>query len=464
MDTMPIFLRSNATRALLIGDGPQTTAKARILLQADIRITVLGNNAPCDSLQQLIDREGLTLLTKHFETEDLDHHDMVVVADMSAADAAQIAAAARRRHIPVNVVDRPELCSFYFAAMVEREPMVVAIGSQGQAPVLSHYLRRKIEQSLPAQLGELAPLIREYRERVKALIPSASERLVFWEALLDGPLAGGAGGSGAEAAQLVEEALAARADNREINATVYLIGAGPGDPDLLTVKALRLLQQADVVVYDRLVSPAILALSRRDAERIDVGKRMGNHTLPQEEINRLLVRLSREGKRVVRLKGGDPFIFGRGGEEIEELLEENIPFQVVPGITAASGSATYCGIPLTHRDHAQSVTFVTGHLKQGELNLKWESLAQPQQTVVFYMGLTSLPLIAEQLQAHGQASDTPVALVHRATTPHQRLLIGRLDNIADLAREHAFKSPSLIIIGSVVSLAEKLKPEGCVIQ
>ncbi len=463
MDTLPIFLRSNATRALLVGSGPQATAKARLLIQANISITVLCDVAS-EALEQLIDRANLTHRAKDFESEDLEQHDMVVVGDTPIEEAENIVAKAHQRRIPVNVVDQPQLCSFYFAAMVDRSPITVAVGSQGHSPVLSHYLRYRIERSLPRPLEPLMQITREYQQRVESQISSESERQAFWQQTLDGPVSELTRAGDPLPASLIDEALAAWSEQRKNSGTVYLIGAGPGDPDLLTVKALRLLQQADVVVYDRLVSAEILKLCRDDAERINVGKSMGLHTLPQEQINQLLVTLSRQGKRVVRLKGGDPFIFGRGGEEIEELLDADIRFQVIPGITAASGSSTYCGIPLTHRDHAQSVTFVTGHLKDGELNLKWDSLAQPRQTVVFYMGLTALPTIAEQLQAHGMAADTPVALVHRATTAQQRLLVGQLDNIASRAQQQEFKSPSLIIIGSVVSLAEKLNPRGYAAQ
>ncbi len=457
MDTLPIFLRSGLNRALLIGDGPEATARARLLARAHLKLTVLSED-PEEPLRQLIDEFDLTHLNKEFEDEDLDGQDLIIVADTPEEIAENITARAHQRRQLINVVNHPELCSFYFPSIVDRDPMVVAVGSQGRCPILSHFVRRRVEAALPHQLAALTELTSVWRLRVEEAIPSASDRLAFWEALIDGPLSELLRNGDPLPDQLIEEALADRLQKHDSTGTVYLIGAGPGDPDLLTVKAMRLLQQADVVVYDRLVSPEILALSRFDAERIDVGKSMGDHTLPQEEINRLLVRLSQQGKRVVRLKGGDPFIFGRGGEEIEELLDENIRFQVIPGITAASGSSSYCGIPLTHRDHAQSVTFVTGHLKDGELNLKWDSLAQSHQTVVFYMGLTALPTIAEQLQTHGMSRETPVALVHRATTPHQRLLVGQLDNIADLAREQEFRSPSLIIIGSVVSLADKLNP------
>ncbi|MCW8884714.1 MAG: siroheme synthase CysG [Motiliproteus sp.] len=456
MDTLPIFLRSTATRALLIGDGPEATTKCRLMVRANIKVTVLSED-PCDELSLLIDQSQLRHLAKEFEDQDLDNQDLVVIGDTPLEVAESIVAKAHHCRMQAHVVGHPDLCSFYFPKTVDRDPFKVAICSQGQSPMLGKYAQHHVERSLPRNLDKLDSLIQRYQSQVASQISNEADRDAFWSELIAGPLSETLGTAGTSPETVIEQALAAKSGQQKQTGTVYLIGAGPGDPDLLTVKAMRLLQQADVVVYDRLVSDEIMALCRDDAERIYVGKKMGNHSLPQEEINHLLVKLSQQGKRVVRLKGGDPFIFGRGGEEIEELLDEDIRFQVIPGITAASGSSTYCGIPLTHRDHAQSVTFVTGHLKAGELNLKWESLAQAHQTVVFYMGLTALPTISEQLQAHGMSADTPVALVYRATTPQQRLLVGNLDNIAEKCEEHEFKSPSLIIIGSVVSLAEKLK-------
>ena len=462
METFPLFLRSKQCRALIVGGGSQATAKARLLNQATIQPSPSPRRPPATSFANSDRRSRSSTITSQlgYFPELLKQHDLVVDRRYCDADeAAQIAEQARQRQLPVNVVDQPSLCSFFFSAIVDRSPMTVAIGSQGSSPILTHYVRRRIETSLPGSLDKLAELTVKHRDKVKQVIPSSAERLQFWESLLDGDLPETLRAGEADADQRIEQALDNYSAGKANSSTVFLVGAGPGDPDLLTVKALRIIQQADVIVYDRLVSDEIMNLTRRDAERIDVGKTMGNHTLPQEQINQLLVKLSRQGKRVVRLKGGDPFIFGRGGEEVEELLQEGIRFQVVPGITAASGSSTYCGIPLTHRDHAQSVTFVTGHLKTGKLNLDWPHLAQPHQTVVFYMGLTALSTIADELQAHGMPADTPVALVYKATRADQRLLVGQLDNIAELKEQHQFKSPSLIIVGTVVSMAERLNPQ-----
>jgi uroporphyrin-III C-methyltransferase/precorrin-2 dehydrogenase/sirohydrochlorin ferrochelatase len=395
-------------------------------------------------------------MTTEFREEELDRYALAIAATGDQEVDRAVAAAARARRIPVNVVDQPMLCSFILPSIVERAPLIVAVSSGWASPVLARLLRARLESMIPAAYGRLAALAAEFRDRVKARFKGA-ERRRFWERALQGPIAELVlAGRDAEA----RRALAAAIDDTRLafsGGEVSLVGAGPGDPDLLTFRALRLMQQADVVVYDRLVSKPVLDLVRLEAERIYAGKERANHTLPQEDINALLVRLAREGKRVVRLKGGDPFIFGRGGEEIDTLAAEGIPFQVVPGITAAAGCASYAGIPLTHRDCAQSVVFVTGHLRDGSLDLNWRALVQPRQTIVFYMGLLALDQLCARLVEHGLPAATPAALVQAGTTPQQRVLTGTLKTLPGIVRSSEVKAPTLIIIGEVVRLRERLK-------
>jgi uroporphyrin-III C-methyltransferase/precorrin-2 dehydrogenase/sirohydrochlorin ferrochelatase len=357
--------------------------------------------------------------------------------------------------IPVNVVDSPQLCTFIFPAIVDRDPLLIAISSSGRSPVLTRILRRKIEAMVPAAYGHLAGFAGRFRQQVKDVIPHDSVRRLFWEQALEGTVAEQVmAGREAEGERLLQERLG---DTTALQTgEVYLVGAGPGDPDLLTFKAARLLQSADVVLYDRLVAPAIVDMARRDAQRIYVGKRRADHSVPQTEINQLLVDLARQGQRVVRLKGGDPFVFGRGGEEIELLAKNRISFQVVPGITAANGAACYAGIPLTHRDYAQSVRFVAGYLKNDTVNHDWNTFQSTTETLVFYMGLMGLPVICEQLQAHGRSPDTPVALVERGTTMEQNILLGTLATMVDVVAQHQPTAPTLIIVGDVVRLHETL--------
>ena len=344
---------------------------------------------------------------------------------------ARVSVDAQALRIPVNAVDAPHLCTVIFPAIVDRSPLLIAISSGSHAPVLARLSRARIETLFPAAYGRLAQLAKRFRQQVKQALPTINQRRAFWENIFQGEVAERVfAGRDAEAAQLLEAELASQHE-QVYRGEVYLVGAGPGDPDLLTFRALRLMQQADVVLHDRLVAPAIIDLCRRDADRIYVGKARSDHAVPQEEINQLLVRLAKEGKRVLRLKGGDPFIFGRGGEEIEQLAAHGIPFQVVPGITAANGCSAYAGIPLTHRDHAQSVRFVTGHLKDGTTNLPWSDLVAPGQTLVFYMGLVGLPEICSQLIAHGRSGDTPIALVQQGTTSNQKVLIGTLADMPE---------------------------------
>jgi uroporphyrin-III C-methyltransferase / precorrin-2 dehydrogenase / sirohydrochlorin ferrochelatase len=434
VDFLPIFLDVRGQPCLVVGAGQVASRKAALLARAGAHVT----------------------MTTEFREEELERYALAIAATSDPAVNRAVSAAARARRVPVNVVDQPALCSFILPSIVERAPLVVAVSSGGASPVLARLLRARLESMIPAAYGRLAALAGEFRDRVKARF-KGPERRRFWERALQGPIAElMLAGRDAEA----RRALAAAIDDTRLafsGGEVSLVGAGPGDPDLLTFRALRLMQQADVVVYDRLVSKPILDLVRLEAERIYAGKERAKHTLPQEDINHLLVRLAREGKRVVRLKGGDPFIFGRGGEEIDTLAAEGIPFQVVPGITAAAGCASYAGIPLTHRDYAQSVVFVTGHLQDGTLDLNWRALVQPCQTIVFYMGLLALDQLCGRLVEHGLPAGTPAALVQAGTTPQQRVLTGTLETLPGIVRSSEVKAPTLIIIGEVVRLRERLK-------
>jgi len=455
MDFLPIFLDVRGQPCLVVGGGEVAARKCSLLLRAGARVTVL---AP--ELSAAFDADLTAGRVAHraarFRDEDLEGVAVAIAATSDDAVNRAVAAAARARRIPVNVVDQPALCSFILPSIIERAPLIVAVSSGGASPVLARLLRARLESLIPAGYGRLAALAGAFRDRVKARFKPA-ERRRFWERALQGPIAELVfSGRDAEAHAALQAALE---DTRLTfsGGEVSLVGAGPGDPDLLTFRALRLMQQADVVVYDRLVSQPVLDLVRLEAERIYAGKERAKHTLPQEDINHLLVRLAREGKRVVRLKGGDPFIFGRGGEEIETLAAEGIPFQVVPGITAAAGCASYAGIPLTHRDYAQSVVFVTGHMQDGSMNLNWRALAQPRQTIVFYMGLVGIDILCRELTAHGLPAATPAALVQAGTTPQQRVLTGTLESLPGIVHDSGVKAPTLIIIGEVVTLRDRLK-------
>jgi uroporphyrin-III C-methyltransferase/precorrin-2 dehydrogenase/sirohydrochlorin ferrochelatase len=456
MDFLPIFLSLKGARCLVVGGGAVAARKAGLLAGCGAKVAVvapeLGETLAAEAAAGRIEH-----IPARFEPAHLDAATVVIAATDDHAVNAAVSQAARARNIPVNVVDAPELCSFIFPSIVDRSPMIVAVSTGGASPVLARLVRAKLETMLPAAYGRLAQLANELRERVKQHFADPAQRRIFWEKMLGGTFADLVlAGKAAEAQKHFEEQLAATKDEPP-RGEVYLVGAGPGNPDLLTFRALKLMQQADVVVHDHLVSPAIVELCRRDAQRIYVGKERNNHTLRQEEINALLVKLAREGQRVLRLKGGDPFIFGRGGEEIETLTANGISFEVVPGITAAAGVASYSGIPLTHRDYAQACVFVTGHLKDGTMNLDWTGLARPHQTIVFYMGLHGLPVLCRELAAHGLPDTTPAAIVQQGTTSRQRILIGTLATLPQQAEAAQLKPPTLIIVGEVVKLHDKLK-------
>ena len=451
MDFLPIFVNIKGRSCLVVGGGEVAHRKAMVLLDAGARIKAVAPefSDPFSGLS------GVECITGRFQPEHLDGMTLVVAATDDRSVNQDVSREACARNIPVNVVDNPDLCTFVMPSILDRSPLMVAFSSGGASPVLARMLRGKLETMIPQGYGRLTAFCARLRNPVKESITNPAMRRIFWENVLEGEIAEKVlAGDEQEAEAMLNEQL--KSGNQNPQGEVYLVGAGPGDPDLLTFRALRLMQKADVVVYDNLVSKPIVEMTRRDASRIFVGKQRDNHTLPQEEINALLVRLAQEGKRVLRLKGGDPFIFGRGGEEIETLAEYGISFQVVPGITAASGVSTYAGIPLTHRDYAQSCTFVTGHLKDGTMNLDWEGLARPKQTIVFYMGLHGLETICAKLVEHGLPDSTPVAIVQQGTTQKQRVFTGTLATLPGIAQAEKPQPPTLIIVGGVVALRDKL--------
>ena len=451
MDYLPVFQNVKGRRCLVVGGGSVGARKAGVLLEAGAKVRVVAPQIE-DALQA---HAAVEAVHARFEPQHLEGMALVIAATNDRAVNQQVSELAQARNIPVNVVDDPELCSFIMPAIMDRSPLMVAFSSGGASPVLTRMMRGKLETVIPQNYSRLAGFAERFREVVKQRVTNPAKRRIFWENVLDGVIAEKVlTGDEASAEAMLEQMLAD--EDNIVRGEVYLVGAGPGDPDLLTFRALRLMQKADVVVYDALVSKPIVDMTRRDAERIYVGKRRADHALPQEDINLLLVRLAQEGKRVLRLKGGDPFIFGRGGEEIEELAEHGIPFQVVPGITAAAGVASYAGIPLTHRDHAQSCVFVTGHLKDGTMNLDWEQLARPRQTVVVYMGLHGLDTLCAKLVEHGLPDTTPIAIVQHGTQPTQRVITGTLATLPAIAEKEKPQAPTLIIVGGVVTLRDKL--------
>lgn len=440
---------------IVIGGGEVAARKVQMLLKANAAVTVV-SPALHHELQDLLDAQKITHLLANFEQSQIQGATLVVAATDDEAVNMAVSEAAKAQNIPVNVVDAPALCTFTMGSIIERDPIVIAISSEGNAPVLARHIRAKIEAMLPATYGRIAAIAGEFREQVKQKFASTQQRRIFWERILNGPVVERVLAGQEDAARRLLTSEISNAQANQAHGEVYLVGGGPGDPDLLTFRALRLMQQCDVCVYDKLVSPEVLNLVRRDAELIYVGKARDQHTMPQEEINALLANLAKQGKRVLRLKGGDPFVFGRGGEEIETLMAQGVPFQVVPGITAACGVSSYAGIPLTHRDYAQTCIFTTGHLKDGTVALDWDLLARPNQTVVIYMGLVGLDAICQQLIHHGMPVNTPAAIVQQGTTPKQKVVSGELSQLYHLAQAAQLKPPCLIIVGQVVKLREKL--------
>ena len=455
MDYLPIFFNLKKKQCLVVGGGDIALRKINLLLKAEATITCVSPSF-CNTLKNLSKEANLWLIKKKFEPSDIDNHSVIISATNDSSINRLVSKLANEFRIPVNIVDSPSLSSFIMPSIIDRSPLIIAISSAGKAPVLSRLIRAKLETIIPSAYGILAEIAGEYRQKVKNRFTKINDRRVFWENIFSGVIAEKVfSGRMLEAKADIEKQLK---DSVEMTiGEVYLVGAGPGDPDLLTFKALRLIQQADVVLYDRLVSKDVMELVRRDSELIYVGKKGGsNKSTLQIDINNQLIEFAKSGKRVCRLKGGDPFIFGRGGEEIDKLSENNIPFQVVPGITAASGCSAYAGIPLTHRDFSQSCRFVTAHLKNGTSNLPWSELVVDQQTIVFYMALSGARYICEQLISHGMIAEMPIAIIENGTMPDQKVYLTTLVDLPNLLDKEDINAPTLMIVGEVVKLNEKL--------
>ena len=455
MDIFPISLKLQQQRCLIVGGGHIALRKATLLAKAGAIIDIVAPEIEEQLLQLVTTTNGQHFVEIFSEKFLSTPYRLVIAATNDPQVNKTVFEQCEVRNLLVNSVDDIPHCRFMVPAIIDRSPLVISVASNGTSPVLSRQIRTQLETSIPHGMGKLAEFSGKWRNQVKEKISNPDERRIFWENLYASPLKEQVFNDNLDVANsMLEQALQ---EWKAPKGEVYLVGAGPGDPELLTLKALRLMQQADVVIYDRLVSQPILELCRRDATKIYVGKARSNHSVPQDGINALLVEYAQQGKRVCRLKGGDPFIFGRGGEEIQELFQAGVPFQVVPGITAASGCSAYAGIPLTHRDYAQSVRFLTGHLKEGSPELPWNELVYENQTLVLYMGLVGLERICEQLIAHGQRPDMPVALISKGTTPEQKVVVGSLADIASKVTEHQIHAPTLTIIGEVVRLREQLQ-------
>lgn len=461
MKFFPLFYQLQNKHCLIVGAGKVASRRARALWSAGAIIDVISPVISAD-LCSLVKDNGGECQELFFDQQLITkNYFLIITATDDSEVNIRVSQYAKANNIPINVASDQSLCDFIFPSIVDRDPLTIAISNNGSSPVLTRLLKEQIELLIPTSYSTLARFVGKYRDRIKTIIPHAKNRVLFLESMLRGPIAMAIfSGNTDKAEQILENTLSARdfiKNTKTIpQGEVYLVGAGPGDAELLTLKAFRLLKQADIVLYDRLVSDDVMALIKPDAELLYVGKRRDDHSVPQASINQLLVDHAKLGKRVVRLKGGDPFMFGRGGEEIETLIDENIPFQVVPGITAASGCSAYAGIPLTHRDYAQSVQFVTGQLQNGSIDLCWQELIAPRKTLVFYMSLKNLTFICQSLIEHGMSATMPVALIEKGSTSDQRVLVSNLKKLPEELKRQSIGSPSLFIVGEVVRLSEKL--------
>jgi len=462
VEQLPIFFQIKGRSVAVAGGGTVAARRAELALRAGAKVHVFSERLS-DDFRSMAVREGFTHVARAVTLEDIQDCALMFCAQGDPAADREVYRLAKQAKIPINVADAPDLCDFIMPSIVDRDPLVIAISTGGASPVFARMIRARLESVIPAAYGRLVALVGAYREKLSAVLKDGAASRRFWERILEGRVADRfLTGHEAEARAELERALERAADGEESQplGEVYLVGAGPGDPDLLTFRALRLMQRADVVLYDRLLPHGILNLVRREAEHIYVGKLPDDHILPQEAITARLVDLAKQGKRVLRLKGGDPFMFGRGGEEIEALAAAGIPVQVVPGVTAATGCSAYAGIPLTHRDHAQACVFVTGHSRGDGLSLGWTALIQPRQTVVIFMGLGKLSGLMQEFVARGGDPKLPAAIIDNGTRPNQRVVTGTVDTIAELAAKADLHGPALIILGTVVALRGKLVPDG----
>jgi uroporphyrin-III C-methyltransferase/precorrin-2 dehydrogenase/sirohydrochlorin ferrochelatase len=462
VEQLPIFFQIKGKPVAVAGGGVAAARRAELALRAGAEVRVFSETLS-DDFRPIAVQDGLTHVARDIALEDISGCALIFCATGDAKRDGEIGRLAKAAKVPINVADAPELCDFIMPSIVDRDPLVIAISTGGASPVFARMIRARLESTIPAAYGRLVALVGAYRERLASVMKDSAARRRFWERVLEGRVADRfLAGHEAAASEELERALsnAAAGAGAQPLGEVYLVGAGPGDPDLLTFRALRLMQRADVVLYDRLLPNGILNLVRREAEHIYVGKLPDDHILPQEAITAKLVELAKEGKRVLRLKGGDPFMFGRGGEEIEALAAAGVPVQVVPGVTAATGCAAYAGIPLTHRDHAQACVFVTGHTRGDGLSLEWTALIQPRQTVVIFMGLGKLAGLMKDFVAHGGDPCLPAAAVDNGTRPNQSVVTGTVETLAGLAEEAKLKGPAIIILGTVVTLRDKLVAEG----
>jgi uroporphyrin-III C-methyltransferase/precorrin-2 dehydrogenase/sirohydrochlorin ferrochelatase len=452
MNWLPLLHRSIDVKFIIFGGGQVAQRKVKTLIKFTQAITVV--SPLLDSrLQTLADDNGIQHIKSLAKQEHVLAGNYIVAATDNGDVNQQIGSWAKALLCPVSIADNPDQSDFIFPAIIDRDPVMIAISSASESPALTRYLRNQLDAALSSRIPQLAQFTSRLRRNIRTRFDDSKKRQQLWRRLMSSAMPNLVlAGKEDQAEDICNNILAGNDHCGE----VFLVGAGPGDPELLTLKAVRLIQQADVVFYDRLVSSAILEYCNSKAEMYYVGKAMADHAVPQEDINQLLADHARLGKTVLRLKGGDPFIFGRGGEEIELLAEQKIPFQVVPGITAASGCSSYAGIPLTHRDYAQSVRFVTGHLKDGSTNLPWNELIHPQQTLVIYMGLTGISHISQELIAHGMSSDTPIALIEKGTRPEQKVYTSTLAEISNVIDNNSISAPTLTIIGDVVKLHKKL--------